>query len=183
MACFFWDPLAQRAESMSALSTRGVLGDPHATFWGEASDASRVIVAIFDTEGSTDNNAALEQQTPFRFEAVAVVKGVPAAALAYHNPSGALVDDVSATSGQEATPGFGQAGTADGVTANGQAGDDGDTAGVGGSGSGSGGGSVGGNGSRFRYMRLYRLSYKGGHGSTAINSVSPEPGVRISSNA
>lgn len=78
--------------------------------------------------------------TPFRFEAVAVVKGVPAAALAYHNPSGVLVDYTKTGSIEEARPDFGHAGGAGGRTAHGQIGVGGETAPVGGHSGGDDGG-------------------------------------------
>eukprot|EP00752_Nemacystus_decipiens_P011479 g10191.t1 len=75
-----------------------------------------------------------------RFEAVAVVKGVPAAALAYHNPSGALVD-AKIPSSEETTVDLGQGETSDGGSADGRAVVDGNAADV--EGGGSDGGSVG----------------------------------------
>lgn len=85
---------------------------------------------------------------------MAVVKGIPAASLAYHNPSGVLVDGGKNVSSEEARRNFGQVGTAGGGTADGQTGVNGKTAGVGENGGGgdSGGGSrIGTGSSRFRY--------------------------------
>lgn len=75
---------------------------------------------------------------------MAVVKGVPAAALAYHNPRGALVDDTKIASNEEAAMDVGQGEASDG----GAAGVNGNTAGVEGS---DRAGSTGAGSSRFRY--------------------------------
>eukprot|EP00903_Cladosiphon_okamuranus_P011029 g10416.t1 len=99
-----------------------------------------------------------------RFQAVAVVEGVPAAALAYHNPTGSLADGANIASSGEAAPDFSQACAADGGTADKQAGDSSKSAGVEGccGANGHGGGVVGGISSRFRlFLRSLDLEGKG----------------------
>ena len=87
---------------------------------------------------------------------MAVVKGVPAAAFAYHNPSGALVDSAKIASSEKAMPDFCQGGTAADRTTDGGGGVDGDTASVDGRGDSGGdggdddGSSIGTGPSRFR---------------------------------
>lgn len=82
---------------------------------------------------------------------MAVVKGIPAAALAYHNPSGVLVDDGSIAPSEESHRDSGPEGTGDGGTAEGQTGVNGETTGVvGNGGGGGGGGRIGTGSSRFR---------------------------------
>lgn len=75
---------------------------------------------------------------------MAVVKGVPAAALAYHNPGGALVDGAKIASSEEGTLDFGQGAAADGGASDGRAAASGNTARVEGNGGGGGGGGDGG---------------------------------------
>lgn len=112
---------------------------------------------------------------------MAVVKGVPAAALAYHNPGGALVDDPYIASSEEATLDSGQVGTADGGISDEQAGDSCRTAGVegGGGGSNNGGGSVGACSSRFRCV-CHQIRTQAAEHS---NNVSLEWRARITSSA
>lgn len=80
------------------------------------------------------------------------MKGVPAAALAYHNPSGVLVDGGSIFSGEETPQTLRDAGTAGGWTTAGETSVNGETADGGGSNScGRGGNSAAVTGSsRFR---------------------------------
>ena len=77
------------------------------------------------------------------------MKGVPAAALAYHNPRGALVDDTKIASNEEAAMDVGQGEVSDGGAADGRGGVNGNTAGV--EESDGGAGSTGAGSSRFRY--------------------------------
>lgn len=79
-----------------------------------------------------------------------MVKGVPAASLAYHNLNGVLPDNDETLFGEETRGELGDTAEAD-VTADGEAGDDGDNGSGSARGSRTGSDNVGTGSSRFRY--------------------------------